>query len=893
MPAATIEADVEMSPPGSRRSRSMEQQLMSRLVQSLDIDAIHRPGPTTDKFYNVVHGEQSTSIVLLLITTLWQAMMQPWDLPSHLQPTSRRIVPRNYQHLLALVFAVKEINEDSMILPNVTLGFHIYDSYINEKLTYQATLQLLSAHSGFVPNYSCGTQKRLVAVVGGLDFETSFHMAAILGIYKIPQVSYGSFAPEESDQMQSIPFYRTVSNEVYQYIGILEILLHFGWTWVGVLVANEESGERFIQTLQPLLSQKGICFAFSERPFKTNYFQDYYEEQSRWLQLYQVLVKSQANVVVVYGKNKDMIALRALLAVGELENMPTTSVGKVWIMTVQLDFAALTLPVSWDMQVFHGSISFAAHSKEVQGFKVFLQLRNPFQVNEDGFLEQFWAETFFCFFPKSSAEMQTSEACTGKEKLDHLPSSAFEMSMTGHSYSVYNGVYAVAHALHSMYLFKSKPRGRTEGGQMKLQDLEPWQLYSFLKSISFNNSAGETVYFGGNMELEAGFDIISLVVFPNNSFMRIKIGMVDLKTPPGKEFFIDEDRMVWHRSFGQVPPISECNKKCLPGSSRKKREGEKFCCYDCAPCPQGKIASQKDMDYCVGCSEDQYPNKDQSQCIPKRRSFLSFKEPLGMSLTFFALCFSLLTALVLTIFVKHQKTPVVKANNQNLTYTLLISLLLCFLSSFFFLSPPEKMICLLRQIAFAIIFTVTISCVLAKTAIVVLAFVATKPGSRMRKWVGKRLASSIVCYCSIMQVGLCTIWLGTSPPFPDSDMHSMVGEIILECNEGSIAMLYCVLGYMGFLAIVSFIVAFLARKLPNSFNEAKFITFSMLVFCSVWVSFVPVYLSTKGKSMVAVEIFSMLASSASILGFIFAPKCYVIVLKPDQNVRQRLMRNVN
>ncbi|KAF7239655.1 hypothetical protein EYD10_13732, partial [Varanus komodoensis] len=694
------------------------------------------------------------------------------------------IVPRNYQHLLALVFAVKEINEDSMILPNVTLGFHIYDSYINEKLTYQATLQLLSAHSGFVPNYSCGTQKRLVAVVGGLDFETSFHMAAILGIYKIPQVSYGSFAPEESDQMQSIPFYRTVSNEVYQYIGILEILLHFGWTWVGVLVANEES----------------------ERPFKTNYFQDYYEEQSRWLQLYQVLVKSQANVVVVYGKNKDMIALRALLAV--------------------------------------------AHSKEVQGFKVFLQLRNPFQVNEDGFLEQFWAETFFCFFPKSSAEMQTSEACTGKEKLDHLPSSAFEMSMTGHSYSVYNGVYAVAHALHSMYLFKSKPRGRTEGGQMKLQDLEPWQLYSFLKSISFNNSAGETVYFGGNMELEAGFDIISLVVFPNNSFMRIKIGMVDLKTPPGKEFFIDEDRMVWHRSFGQV-----------------------------------------DMDYCVGCSEDQYPNKDQSQCIPKRRSFLSFKEPLGMSLTFFALCFSLLTALVLTIFVKHQKTPVVKANNQNLTYTLLISLLLCFLSSFFFLSPPEKMICLLRQIAFAIIFTVTISCVLAKTAIVVLAFVATKPGSRMRKWVGKRLASSIVCYCSIMQVGLCTIWLGTSPPFPDSDMHSMVGEIILECNEGSIAMLYCVLGYMGFLAIVSFIVAFLARKLPNSFNEAKFITFSMLVFCSVWVSFVPVYLSTKGKSMVAVEIFSMLASSASILGFIFAPKCYVIVLKPDQNVRQRLMRN--
>ncbi|KAF7245606.1 Harmonin [Varanus komodoensis] len=65
-------------------------ELMSRLVQSLDIDAAQRLGPTTDKFYDVICGEQLTSIVLPLITTLWQAMTQPWDLPSHLQLTSRR-----------------------------------------------------------------------------------------------------------------------------------------------------------------------------------------------------------------------------------------------------------------------------------------------------------------------------------------------------------------------------------------------------------------------------------------------------------------------------------------------------------------------------------------------------------------------------------------------------------------------------------------------------------------------------------------------------------------------------------------------------------------------------------------------------------------------------------
>ncbi|XP_070810271.1 vomeronasal type-2 receptor 26-like [Pituophis catenifer annectens] len=809
------------------------------------------------------------------------------------------VITQIYQHILALVFAVKEININPHILPNVTLGFQIYNSHFNPKWMYHATMELLSSKGRLIPNYNCDIQKHPVAIIGGPDSDVCLHVAIILHIYKFPQFMYGS-APVTNKDKQAGFYHQMFPNMDLQYEGILQLLQHFKWTWIGVVSVNNENGRKFVQNVIPIFAQNGICFDFIERFPLASYSTDIADTVKEGMEMYSIMMNSTANSVLIQGEIEVMIVLRMFPSVLKFEEIPVQGNSKIWIMTAQMDFTSLPFQRWEDLDFLHGALSFAVHSREVIGFRKFIQTRKPNFNEEDDFIRVFWEEAFGCVFSgsmvgeKSNSIMDSPLICTGEEKIETLPVSVFEMDMTGHSYSIYNTVYILAQALHVAYstTFRNRARVGTVGVTELLQ-LHPWKLNQIVRRLSFNNTAGETLSFNQNGELKAGFDVINWVTFPNKSFLKVKVGGIGSVTSQEDRLKMDEKLIIWPSRFNQVRPLSLCNNYCPLGYAKNKIEGKPFCCYDCLHCPEGKISNGIDMDDCFPCPEDQYPNKEQNSCLPKTVTFLTYEETLGFILAICSLSSSFIIVLVLGIFIKYQDTPIVKANNRNLTYILLISLLFSFLCALLFIGKPHKVTCLLRQSAFGVIFTVAVSCVLAKTIVVVLAFMATQPKSTMRKWVGKRLAISIVFFCSFIQVVLCTVWLLTFPPFPDFNMHLMAEEIVLECNENSFVMFYCVLGFMFLLALVSFTVAFFARKLPDSFNEAKFITFSMLIFCSVWLSFVPSYLTTGGKHMVAVEIFSIITSSGGLLVCIFFPKCFIIILRPELNSKQYIKQRNN
>ncbi|XP_077137318.1 vomeronasal type-2 receptor 26-like [Ranitomeya variabilis] len=304
------------------------------------------------------------------------------------------------------------------------------------------------------------------------------------------------------------------------------------------------------------------------------------------------------------------------------------------------------------------------------------------------------------------------------------------------------------------------------------------------------------------------------------------------------------------------------------------------------------VKKMPDRASCHKCPEDQWPN-DFNQCVPKPIEFLSYEnDPAVLVISVISVLCFLKTSVILGIFILFQDTPVVQANNKTMSFILLVSIMLSFLCVFLFLDRPTHVTCMLRQTSFGIIFSVAISSLLAKTIMVYTAFKASKPGSSWRRLIGVRITNCVVFFCSFIQVLLSIIWLSTSPPFPEMNTHLYQDKIIFQCNEGSMVAFSMLLSYMGLLAAISFIVAFLARNLPDSFNEAKNITFSMLVVCSVWVAFIPSYMSVTGKNTVLVEIFAVISSSVGILGCIFFPKCYIILVRPELNSKCNLSSRI-
>ncbi|XP_066566535.1 extracellular calcium-sensing receptor-like [Amia ocellicauda] len=777
-----------------------------------------------------------------------------------------------------MAFAIEEINRDPALLPNITLGYRLYDNCVNLAGTFQAATALISGVGDTFTDYSCTGTPPVLGIVGDPVSTNSISISRMLGLFNVPLVSHGATCSCLSNRKEFPSFFRTIPSDAFQVKAMIQIIKHYGWTWVGAIASDDDYGQYAVKTFIDQANVFG-CIAFSEILPSVS-------TTAQIIKIVETIKQTTARVIVVFSSGACFAPLAREIVHQNIRD-------RQWIGSEGWTTSTAIFTVEM-FSSFGGTIGIAIRRGEITGLKEFLLQVRPVLDSNNNLINQFWEEMFNCKFQSktissNSSELVKSRICTGSEDIKSTQTAYSDMSGLRTSYNVYKAVFALAHSLQHLISCESGKGPFENNSCANITHVQPWQLLQYMKTVNFTIHNGDRVSFDENGDVPAIYDVMNWQRADDGSMKIETIGLFDESAPAGQELTLKEDKIFWQFD-SNTPPRSVCSESCLPGTRKAARKGEPLCCFDCIPCAEGEISNYTDSTECVKCPPDFWSNPRRDQCVMKDIEFLSYKEPLGICLTTVSLIGSCVSSTVLAVFIYYRNTPVVKANNSELSFLLLLSLILCFLCSLLFIGQPLHLTCMLRHIVFGISFVLCISCILVKTIVVIMAFKATLPDNNVMKWFGAAQQRGTVFCFTVIQVVICIIWLSTASPVPFKNTKYQNSKIIFQCTIGSITGFSCLFGYIGLLASVCFLLAFLARNLPDNFNEAKFITFSMLIFCAVWIAFIPAYVSSPGKFSDAVEIFAILASSFGLLIAIFAPKCYIILLHPEKNTKKALMR---
>ncbi|XP_068129506.1 extracellular calcium-sensing receptor-like [Hyperolius riggenbachi] len=741
----------------------------------------------------------------------------------------RKLSLETYLQIQIVKFATTEVNKNSESLPNITLGFQVYDSCSMLQRELQGTLWMLTGQSRAIPNFQCQRKEKLAAIIGHSTSTYSILMAHILGLSRYPQISHFSTSDLLSDRTQFASFFRTVPSDAFQSRGLAKLVLHFGWTWVGFVAVANDYGQRGIQVIKQEILKFGACIEFTE-------YLHLNLPNHNIPRIAQVIKDSTAQAVIVFSDVNVFPVLDELLR----QNIT----GKVWVASEAWSTSLLFSSEKYS-SLLDGTIGFAFYSGNIPGFKQYLE-----QTNVDDLPERPWnwmlledsVGCSFVDFQKFSVPRERPPRnCTREDKVESFQAYLKHVPSMRIAYNLYTAISVIAKALHDMMMIcKTGNSPLINKGCSDIWNFKPWQILKYIKNVHVNLSNGQEMFFSDNGGPPPLYDIVNWQLNSEGAVNPAVVGRFDAAT-----LSINASALRWARNSQKIP-TSVCSESCPPGFRKAAITGKPNCCFQCVTCPLGMITNQSDSSECFQCPWDQWPSQQKDRCLLKVIEYLSYEETLGVILMSTSITSSLIPLAVLGVLIYYKATPVVRASNYTVSCLLLVSMSLCFLSSLAFIGYPNREKCLLRQATFGMVFAFCVSCILAKTLMVMIAFKATKPNSDLKKWASPHVSYLVIGLGTFLQSVIVATWLNVFPPFPKYNVNAKPEILIFECNEGSPIAFWCNLGHLSLLALASFAVAFFARQLPDSFNEAKYITFSMLAFLTVWVSYIPASVSTSG-----------------------------------------------
>ncbi|XP_077391774.1 metabotropic glutamate receptor 1-like isoform X2 [Festucalex cinctus] len=793
----------------------------------------------------------------------------------HHQPSADKVADRQcgevreqygVQRVEAMFYTLDRINADPNLLPNITLGCEIRDSCWHSSVALEQSIEFIrdslisireDGDSQWCAKEVDASQtppvkKPIVGVVGPGSSSVAIQVQNLLQLFNIPQIAYSATSIDLSDKNLFQYFLRVVPSDTLQARALLDIVKRYNWTYVSAVHTEGNYGESGMEVFKELASQEGLCLSLSDKIY-SNAGEKHFDRLLRKLR--QRLPK--ARVVVCFCEG---MTVRGLLMA-----MRRRGVAREFLLIGSDGWADRMEVVEGYEEEALGGITVKLKSEEVASFDdYFLKLKLDTNVRNPWFPE-FWQHRFQCRLPGHPHENRNYvRNCSGSERLEDNYVQDSKMGF------VVNAIYAMAHGLHDMHA--SLCPGAT-GLCDAMRPVDGSHLLDFLLRTSFAGVSGEDVRFDHNGDSPGRYEIMN--------FQSIRPGLYDYVNIGSWHegvLSIDDDAMMTNRT-GVVRSV--CSEPCSKGEIKVIRKGEVSCCWICTACKDNEYV--QDEFTCKACELGWWPDQELEGCeaIPLR--YLEWSSPESIIQVVFSCLGVLTTSFVTLTFVLYRDTPVVKSSSRELCYIILAGIFLGYLCPFTLMARPTVASCYLQRLLVGLSPAMCYSALVTKTNRIarILAGgkkkICTRKPRFMGAWAQVAIASALVGVQLALEVALVVL----EPPEPVRS-HPSSREVFLVCNTSTLGVV-APLGYNGLLILSCTYYAFKTRNVPANFNEAKYVAFTMYTTCIIWLAFVPIYFGSDYKTITTS--FSVSLSVTVALGCMFAPKMYVIIAKPERNVR--------
>ncbi|XP_007940773.1 taste receptor type 1 member 1 [Orycteropus afer afer] len=752
-----------------------------------------------------------------------------------------------YHHFQAMRLAIERINNSTSLLPNVTLGYELYD-VCSDSANMYAVLSVLTLrgtqHIQIQRNLSHYSPKT-VAVIGPDTTNHAATAAALLSPFLVPLISYEASSVMLSAKRQYPSFLRTIPSDKHQVETMVLLLQRFGWVWISLVGSDGDYGQLGVQALEKQATQQGICIAFKDIvPFSAQ------AGDERMQGMMRDLAQARTTVVVVFASRQLARVFFESVVLAKLTD-------KVWVASEDWAISMHITKVS-GIQSIGMVLGVAIQQRLVLGLKDF----------EEAYVQAAKGTLRPCPQGSWCSSNQLCKKCwafTG----DRMPTlGAFSMSS---AYNVYQAVYTVARGLHQLLGCSS--------GACSVGPVYPWQLLEQIQK--------DTLTFNDNGDPLSGYDIIAW----DWSGPKWTFRVIGSSSWSPIQLDINETKIQWHGKNNKMPE-SVCSRDCLEGY-RRMVMGVHHCCFACMSCEAGTFLNKSDLYSCQPCGKEEWAPKGSPTCFPRTVVFFTWHDPSSCVLVVANTLLLLLLVGTAGLFAWHLDTPVVRSAGGRLCFLMLGSLATGSCSLYCFFGEPTLPTCLLRLVPFAFGFTIFLSCLTIRSFQLVFIFkFSAKVPTFYHAWVQNHGPGVFVVLSSTVQLLICLTWLAVWTPLPTREYQRFPQLVILECTQANSLGFMLSFAYNGLLSVSAFVCSYLGKDLPENYNEAKCVTFSLLLNFVSWITFFTVASVYQGKYLSAVNVLAVLSSLCGGFSGYFLPKCYVILCRPDLNSKEHFQASI-